>query len=122
MDTQDLGNLKGFANLLKAAHPGAEAPAPAAPIADQGTAKIPLTMLPPMVQPGQRIALTITGIDPVSGMATVVTDAAHNAVPSAPAAAEVTPRADAVDRQITMGPMDNFKSYLFQKTQEQEGQ
>jgi len=103
---------------LQGALPGLAAPAPA-PVADAGTAKIPLTMLPPMVQPGTRVSLTVTGIDPVSGMATVVPDAVQNAVPPAPAGASAM-RPDAVDRSITMGPMDNLKSYLFQKTQEQD--
>lgn len=105
---------------LKGALPGLAAPAQApAPMTDAGTAKIPLTMLPPMVQPGTRVSLTVTGIDPVSGMATVVPDAVQNAVPPPPVgAAGMKP--DAVDRSITMGPMDDLKSYLFQKAQEQE--
>lgn len=95
-------------NLLK----GAAAPS------DAGTVKVPLTMLPPAIQSGQRISLTVTGIDAISGMATLVPDAVQNAVPPAPAAPMAKP--DAVDKAITMGPMDDLRSYLFQKTQEQD--
>lgn len=112
MDTSGFGTLTGLANLLKGAG------TPAAPMADAGTARIPLTLLPAGVGPGQRISLTITGIDPVTGMATVVPDAVQNAVPPAPN----NPKMDAVDKSITMGPMDNLRSYLFQKTQDQEEQ
>jgi hypothetical protein len=87
-----------------------------APVADPGTTKIPLTLLPAGTQPGQRISLTVTGIDAVSGMATVVPDAVQNAVAPAPNA----PKPDAVDKSLTMGPMDDLRSYLFSKTQEQE--
>lgn len=105
---------------LQGALPGLAAPAQApAPTADAGTAKIPLTMLPPMVQPGTRVSLTVTGIDPVSGMATVVPDAVQDAVPPAPAGAPGM-KPDAVDQSLTMGPMDDLRSYLFHKTQEQE--
>ncbi len=92
-----------------------------APAADAGTAKIPLAMLPAGAQPGQRISLTITGIDPVSGMATIVPDAVQNAVAPAPTTPGVA-KPDAVDRAITMGPMDELKSYLFQKTQDNQEQ
>lgn len=87
------------------------------PAADPGTSKIPLALLPVGTQPGQRISLTVTGIDPVSGTATVVPDAVQNAVPAAPS---MGPKADAVDKAITMGPMDGLRTYLFQKTQEQD--
>lgn len=92
--------------------------APAAPPADAGTSKIPLTLLPPGVQPGQRISLTVTGIDPLTGTATVVPDAVQNAVPAAPASA-MQPL-DMVDKELTMGPMDNLRSYLSKKTMEQQ--
>lgn len=101
-----MGTLSGLSNVLKNA----------APSADAGTSKVPLTLLPAGVQPGQRVSLTVTGIDPISGMATVVPDAVQEAVPPAPA----MPAMDAVDASLTMGPMDKLKSYLFQKTQDQE--
>src|ERR1700682_6349061 len=110
MDTSGLGTLTGFANLLKGAS------TPSAPPTDAGTAKVPRALLPAGTQPGQRKSLTVTGIDAVTGMAAVVPDAVQNAVAPAPGAA----KPDAVDRAITMGPMDDLKSYLFQKTQEQE--
>jgi hypothetical protein len=103
-----VGTFAGLSKMLK----GAGSP----PAADPGTTKIPLALLPPGAQPGQRISLTVTGIDPVTGTATVVPDAVQNAVAPAPAA----PKMDAVDKAITMGPMDDLKAYLFQKTQEQE--
>jgi hypothetical protein len=106
-DEAGMGTLPGLANMLKGA---------GAPPADAGTAKIPLTLLPAGAQPGQRISLTVTGIDAVSGMATVVPDAVQNAVPEAP----IGQKQDAVDKAITMGPMDDLRTYLFQKTQEQE--
>lgn|SRR5258708_510294 len=112
MDTTGFGTLTGLAKMLKGA---------GAPSADAGTAKIPLSVLPPGVQPGQRVSLTVTGIDAVSGMATIVPDAVQNAVAPAP----IVPGAakpDAVDKSITMGPMDDLKSYLFQKTQDQQEQ
>lgn len=89
------------------------------PATDAGTGKISLTLLPPGVQPGQRVSLTVTGIDPVTGMATVVPDAVQNAVPPAPESA-MQPM-DTVDKELTMGPMDNFRSYLAKKTLSQEG-
>ena len=111
-DASGNGTLPGLAKMLQGA---------GTPAADPGTAKIPLAMLPPGVQPGQRISLTITGIDPVSGMATIVPDAVQNAVAPAPAMpGDAKP--DAVDKAITMGPMDDLRSYLFQKTQDQESQ
>lgn len=110
MDTSDFGTLVGLRNMLKGASQ--------APQTDAGTAKIPLTLLPAGAQPGQRVSLTITGIDPVTGMATVVPDAVQNAVPPAPE----KPKADTIDKELTMGPMDNLRSYLFQKTQDQEEQ
>ena len=103
------GTLTGLANMLKQQQPNK---------ADAGTAKIPLALLPPGTQPGQRISLTVTGIDGVSGMATVVPDAVQNAVAPAPANANAV-KPDAVDRSITMGPMDAFRSFLFQQNQDQ---
>lgn len=110
MNDQGIGTLSGLASLLKNNQPGK---------ADEGTAKIPLAMLPPGLQPGQRISLTVTGIDPVSGTATVVPDAVQNAVAPAPAAPAVQ-QPDAVDKSITLGPMDAFKSFLFKQTQDQQ--
>jgi len=110
MNDQGVGTLTGLSNLLKNAQPGK---------ADAGTAKIPLALLPAGVGPGQRISLTVTGVDPVSGTATVVPDAVQNAVAPAPAAAANT-KPDVVDKSITMGPMDAFKSFLFQQTQDQQ--
>lgn len=86
--------------------------------ADAGTAKIPLALLPPGTQPGTRISLTVTGIDGVAGVATVVPDAVQNAVAPAPANANAV-KPDAVDKSITMGPMDAFRSFLFQQSQDQ---
>lgn len=111
-DASGNGTFPGLAKMLQGA---------GTPAADSGTSKIPLTMLPPGVQPGQRVSLTITGIDPVSGMATVVPDAVQNAVAPAPAMPG-NAKPDAVDKAITMGPMDDLRSYLFQKTQDQEQQ
>lgn len=111
-DASGNGTLPGLAKMLQQNQPNK---------VDSGTAKIPLAMLPAGVQPGQRISLTITGIDAVSGMATIVPDAVQNAVapaPNVPGAA----KPDAVDRSITMGPMDDLKTYLFQKTQDQQEQ
>jgi hypothetical protein len=110
-DQVGTGTLPGLAKMLKGAGN--------TPPADAGTAKVPLSVLPAGVQPGQRISLTVTGIDAVSGMATIVPDAVQNAVAPAPPAAGGL-KQDAVDRAITMGPMDDLKAYLFQKTQEQE--
>src|SRR5579863_7325335 len=98
MDDNGLGTLQGLANMLKQQQPNK---------ADTGTAKIPLALLPAGTQPGQRISLTVTGIDGVSGMATVVPDAVQNAVAPAPASATAV-KPDAVDKSITMGPMDAF--------------
>lgn len=111
MDTSDFGTLKGLENLLKGA---------GKPAVDPGTAKIPLALLPAGAQPGARISLTVTGIDPISGTATVVPDAVQNAVPPAPESNLGLQKPDAVDKALTMGPMDDLKSYLFQKTQEQQ--
>jgi hypothetical protein len=70
-------------------------------------------MLPQGVQAGQKVSIVVTGVDPVSGMATISQD-------TAPAAAPMAPKApDAVDKSITMGPMDSVRSYLIQKTQDQ---
>lgn len=104
------GTLTGLANMLKQQQPNK---------ADAGTAKIPLALLPPGTQPGQRISLTVTGIDGVAGMATVVPDAVQNAVAPAPANANAV-KPDAVDRSITMGPMDAFRSFLFQQNNDQQ--
>lgn len=109
MDDQGLGTLTGLSNLLKQQQPNK---------ADAGTAKIPLALLPAGTQPGERISLTVTGIDGVSGMATVVPDAVQNAVAPAPVNAS-TVKPDAVDKSITMGPMDQFKAFLFQQSQDQ---
>lgn len=102
-----IGTLPGLAKMLKG------------PATDAGTGKLPLTILPAGVQPGQRVSLTVTGIDPLTGMATVVPDAVQEAVPPAPPSAMQQPQ-DAVDKELTMGPMDDLRSYLFQKTQEQQ--
>jgi hypothetical protein len=110
MDDQGLGTFAGLTKMLQQNQPNK---------ADPGTAKIPLALLPPGVQPGQRISLTVTGIDGVSGVATVVPDAVQNAVAPAPVNAP-TAKPDAVDKSITMGPMDAFKSFLFQQTQDQQ--
>jgi len=109
MDDQGLGTLTGLANIIKQQQPNK---------ADQGTAKIPLALLPAGITPGQRISLTVTGVDGVAGMATVVPDAVQNAVAPAPVNAS-TVKPDAVDKSITMGPMDAFRSFLFQQTQDQ---
>ena len=110
INSQDASGNGTFAGLSKALK-GAGSP----PAADPGTTKIPLALLPVGTQPGQRISLTVTGIDAVTGTATVVPDAVQNAVAPAPN----QPKPDAVDKAITMGPMDDLRSYLFQKTQEQ---
>ena len=110
MDDQGLGTLIGLGNLLKNSQAGK---------ADAGTAKIPLALLPAGVGPGQRISLTVTGIDPVSGTATVVPDAVQNAVAPAPVGA-TRAKPDTVDKSITMGPMDAFRSFLFNQTQDQQ--
>lgn len=109
-DNSGPSTLPGLASMLKQQLPNK---------ADAGTAKIPLTLLPPGVQPGQRISLTITGIDGVAGVATVVPDAVQNAVAPAPVTA-ATAKPDAVDKTITMGPMDAFRSFLFQQSQDQQ--
>jgi hypothetical protein len=109
-NSQGLGTFTGLAKMLQQTQPNK---------ADAGTAKIPLSLLPAGVQPGQRISLTVTGIDGVAGVATVIPDAVQNAVAPAPVAAP-TVKPDAVDKSITMGPMDAFKSFLFQQTQDQQ--
>lgn len=109
-NSQGLGTFAGLAKMLAQNQPNK---------ADAGTAKIPLALLPAGTQPGQRISLTVTGIDGVSGMATVVPDAVQNAVAPAPVNAP-TVKPDAVDKAITMGPMDAFRSFLFQQTQDQQ--
>jgi hypothetical protein len=112
MNSQGVGTLAGLANLIKNNQPGKS---------DAGTAKIPLALLPAGVGPGQRISLTVTGIDPVSGTATVVPDAVQNAVAPAPTAtANTVKQPDAVEKSITLGPMDAFKSFLFQQSQDQQ--
>jgi hypothetical protein len=114
VDSQDQAGMGTFAGLSKMLK-GAGSP----PASDPGTTKIPLTLLPAGTQPGQRISLTVTGIDPVTGTATVVPDAVQNAVAPAPEMLGA-PKMDTVDKAITMGPMDDLRSYLFQKTQDQE--
>jgi hypothetical protein len=111
MADNGLGTLTGLANVIKNQMPNK---------ADAGTAKIPLALLPPGTQPGQRISLTVTGIDGVAGMATVVPDAVQNAVAPAPVGNASAVKPDAVDKSITMGPMDAFRSFLFQQTQDQQ--
>jgi hypothetical protein len=111
MNDQGIGTLAGLANLMKNNQPGK---------ADAGTTKIPLALLPPGITAGQRISLTVTGIDPVSGTATLVPDAVQNAVAPAPAAAAAAKQPDAVEKSITLGPMDAFKSFLFQQSQDQQ--
>jgi hypothetical protein len=110
MDDNGLGTFSGLAKMLQQNQPNK---------ADAGTAKIPLALLPAGTQPGQRISLTVTGIDGVAGMATVVPDAVQNAVAPAPASANVA-KPDAVDKSITMGPMDQLRSFLFQQSQDQQ--
>ena len=56
--------------------------------ADEGTARIPLALLPGAVKAGDRVSLTVTGIDSVAGTATVVADNPTNAVPEPAAEAE----------------------------------
>lgn len=87
-------------------------PEPAPIKADAGTAKIPMNIVPGSVKPGDRISLTVTGVDAVSGMLTVIADKPTEAVPEAP---EST-----VGKDVTMGPMDDLKSYLYKKTMEKE--
>jgi hypothetical protein len=81
------------------------------PKADAGTAKIPMNLVPGAVKPGDRISLTVTGVDAVSGMLTVVADKPMEAVPEAP---------EAIGADVTMGPIDDLKSYLYKKTMEKE--
>ena len=81
---------------------------------DSGTARIPLNILPPSVKPGDRVSLTVTGVDPISSVATVVADSLLEAVPPA------EEKKDVVDTSLTMGPMDDLKSYLYQKTMSQD--
>lgn len=102
-----IGTLSGLAKMLKG------------PATDAGTGKLPLTILPAGVQPGQRVSLTVTGIDPITGMATVVPDAVQEAVPPAPPSS-MAQQPDAVDRELTMGPMDDLRAYLSSKTREQQ--
>lgn len=111
MNAQGIGTFTGLTKMLQNNQPGK---------ADAGTAKIPMAMLPPTVKPGDRVSLTVTGIDAVSGLATVVPDAVQNAVPPAPEAPAANIKPDAVDKSITMGPMDAFRSFLFQQTQDQQ--
>ena len=112
LDAQGIGTLTGLGNLLKQQQQLNKA--------DAGTAKIPLALLPMGVQPGQRISLTITGVDGVSGMATVIPDAVQNAVAPAPSGNAPAVKPDAVDKSITMGPMDAFRSFLFQQSADQQ--
>lgn len=94
---------------------GLAAPEPSALKADRGTARIPLATLPEGTKAGDRVSLTVTGVDPVAQTATVVADAATEAVPEAPEGQKM----DAVDTSMALGPMDDLKSYLYKKTQEQ---
>lgn len=110
LDDNGIGTLTGLANVLKQQQPNKS---------DPGTAKIPLALLPAGTQPGQRISLTVTGIDGVAGMATVVPDAVQNAVAPAPAGNATAAKPDNIDKSITMGPMDAFRSFLFQQSQDQ---
>lgn len=84
-----------------------------APKADAGTSRLPLAFLPPGTRSGDRISLTVVGIDGINGTATVVADSPDNAV------APVENKKDIVDTSLTMGPMDDLKSYLYQKTMSQ---
>jgi len=108
VDSQDasgMGTFEGLSKLLKGA---------GASPADPGTAKIPLSLLPSGAQPGQKITLIVSGVDSVSGTATVSPDTSAAAAPPAPVKAP-----DAVDKSLTLGPMDSVRSYLIQKTQDQ---
>lgn len=105
-DEAGTGTLAGLSNLLK----GAQNPLKS----DSGTTRIPLSILPPDAKVGDRISLTVTGIDSINKTATMVADQPENAVPEAPAQNEV------IDTGKTLGPIDDLKSYLFKKTQEQE--
>ena len=102
-----MGTLSGLAGMLK----GAEKPLKA----DAGTSRLPLSFLPPGTKAGDRISLTVTGVDGINGTVTVVADSPDNAVPEAPEANK-----DIIDTSLTMGPMDDLKSYLFQKSRTQE--
>jgi hypothetical protein len=81
------------------------------PVADEGTMKVPLAALPVGTKPGDRVSMTVTGVDTVSGSITLVADKPNEAVPPK--------SADTVDTELTMGPMDDLKSYLYKKTMEQ---
>jgi hypothetical protein len=101
-------------------NPLAGAIPPAAPVqqpplkADEGTARIPLNLFPNGVKPGDRVSITITGVDSVAGTATIVADEPTSAVAPAPEGQ------DKVDTSLLTGPMDDLKSYLYQKTLDQE--
>jgi hypothetical protein len=103
-DESGNGTLAGLANMLKGA--GTKA--------DAGTTRIPLSILPPGTKAGDRVSLTVTGVDPVAGTVTLVPDSPTEAVPEAPAAKEP------IDTGTTMGPMNDLRSYLVKKTMEQE--
>ena len=83
--------------------------------ADSGTSRLPLSFLPPGTKAGDRISLTVTGVDGINGTVTVVADSPDNAVPEAPEANK-----DIIDTSLSMGPMDDLKAYLFQKSRTQE--
>ena len=80
-------------------------------LADEGTARIPLSLFPSGVKPGDRVSVTITGVDSVAGTVTVVADKPTEAVPSAPTEPEMN---------IATEPLDSVKSYLYKKTMEKE--
>jgi len=100
--------------LTNPASPLTELPAQKPLMADEGTARIPLSLFPSGVKPGDRVSVTITGVDSIAGTATVVADEPTNAVAAAPI------KKDAIDTSLTMGPMDDLKSYLYQKTLNKE--
>jgi hypothetical protein len=97
--------------LTNPASPLTEIPEKKSLMADEGTAKIPLHLLPEGLKPGDRFSLTITGVDNVTGTATVVVDNPTNAVVASPK--------ETIDTDLTMGPINDLKSYLYKKTMEQ---
>jgi hypothetical protein len=94
--------------------PIASIPEPKPLMSDEGTARISLAIFPNGVKPGDRVSLTITGVDSITGTATVVADEPTNAVAAAPE------KKDVIDTKLSMGPMDDLKSYLYSKTMEKE--
>jgi hypothetical protein len=71
-----------------------------------------LSLFPLGVKPGDRVSITITGVDSLAGTATIVADEPTEAVAPAPE------NPDAISKDVTMGPIDDLKSYLFKKEQE----